>query len=447
MTKSIHSKMPTEDKHLLASVGDRIRQIRLSRGLTQEQLGQGDFSKSYLSAVELGKIEPSVRSLRVLAERLEVPLAYLLGSSQTEMLNQEGALTIARARLALELKTYSGSQKALKLLQNLELNDFVAEQRREAKYLLACSCAALERYDEAIERFLEVKMLWQETGFKEWLARIDLHVGEIYLERKLYDEARKYLHSALEIVRKGEVWDYFLSLRIINVLTHYYQAVEDNTKLPELLNDMESLVEAVSPNSNLIQMFDHLATEYATKGDFVQARTVIERAIAITGSMNFSRDFINSFWLFGEAAIAQQETEKAIAYFNTGLKLTNWNLPDPQVVRTYNQIARLYLAQGNIALAKTALQHSKTVSKLLSPQMSDYSVVIGQLYMVEAQIAEQEGKVEETEQLFLSAEKLLHNGGKRAGLDKVYFEYGNILIQRGLTREGYEYLRKAVELK
>jgi transcriptional regulator with XRE-family HTH domain len=63
----------------LATIGDRLRQARLRAGLTQGELGQGRFSKSYLSAVERGRIKPSLAALAELAETLQVSIAYLLG--------------------------------------------------------------------------------------------------------------------------------------------------------------------------------------------------------------------------------------------------------------------------------------------------------------------------------------------------------------------------------
>ncbi len=47
------------------ALGQRIRAARLERGLTQDQLAAGRFSKAYMSAVELGRIRPSVARLPI----------------------------------------------------------------------------------------------------------------------------------------------------------------------------------------------------------------------------------------------------------------------------------------------------------------------------------------------------------------------------------------------
>jgi transcriptional regulator with XRE-family HTH domain len=61
------------------TLGDRLRMARYAANLTQEELASGNFSKSYISAVERGKMTPSIPALRFLAARLDVSLAYLLG--------------------------------------------------------------------------------------------------------------------------------------------------------------------------------------------------------------------------------------------------------------------------------------------------------------------------------------------------------------------------------
>ncbi len=73
-------------------IAERVRQARLAARLTQEELGGTIFSRSYLSAVERGKMLPSIPALAVLAKRLGVPMAFLLGESEFDL------STLARLR-------------------------------------------------------------------------------------------------------------------------------------------------------------------------------------------------------------------------------------------------------------------------------------------------------------------------------------------------------------
>jgi len=64
-----------------ARVGTNIREVRTKLGLTQAQLAAPEFSISYISAIERGKIRPSLKALSILAKRLDVPLTFLLEGS------------------------------------------------------------------------------------------------------------------------------------------------------------------------------------------------------------------------------------------------------------------------------------------------------------------------------------------------------------------------------
>ncbi len=66
-------------------MGDRLRQIRLMRNMTQGELAHGQYSVSYVSALERGRIRPSLNALERLADRLQVPVVDVLGDADLGM--------------------------------------------------------------------------------------------------------------------------------------------------------------------------------------------------------------------------------------------------------------------------------------------------------------------------------------------------------------------------
>ena len=81
----------------LATLGERVRRARVASGLSQAQLGAPHFTRAYVSAIELGKIRPAVRSLGFLAAKLGRPAGYFLGDDEATLREREHAL-IAKAR-------------------------------------------------------------------------------------------------------------------------------------------------------------------------------------------------------------------------------------------------------------------------------------------------------------------------------------------------------------
>src|SRR6266571_2810014 len=58
-------------------LGERLRQLRVSAGLTQTELAGDRFSKEYVSQIERGKTRPTKGTIEWLAERLGVDSSFL----------------------------------------------------------------------------------------------------------------------------------------------------------------------------------------------------------------------------------------------------------------------------------------------------------------------------------------------------------------------------------
>ncbi len=65
------------DEHAAQTVGERVRSLRQSAGLSQEALAAGRFSKEYVSQIERGKTRPTPETLEWLADRLATDREFL----------------------------------------------------------------------------------------------------------------------------------------------------------------------------------------------------------------------------------------------------------------------------------------------------------------------------------------------------------------------------------
>jgi len=99
------------------TLGQRIRRIRQDRGMSLAKVVRDDFSRAFLNQVEMGKTRPSIRLLRVIAERLGTEVEYLLEGHEAgvdrELAVEKGRVLLLqgeprRALLALKpaLDTY-----------------------------------------------------------------------------------------------------------------------------------------------------------------------------------------------------------------------------------------------------------------------------------------------------------------------------------------------------
>src|SRR6476620_11589999 len=79
-------------------LGERLRQLRVSAGLTQSELAGDRFSKEYVSQIERGKTQPTRETVKWLAGRLGVDASFLAtGVSSDERARAEAILSRAEA--------------------------------------------------------------------------------------------------------------------------------------------------------------------------------------------------------------------------------------------------------------------------------------------------------------------------------------------------------------
>lgn len=137
-------------------VGATIRELRKKLGLTQEQLAGHELTKSYVSQVELGRINPSQKALQIIAKRLGKPVGYFVE-------NRDDLRTIAFLLKAAQALWSSG------------------------------------RLEEGMLGLTEALTLAERTGREDWMARIKAAMGQLEILRERYDRARRYLEESLAL--------------------------------------------------------------------------------------------------------------------------------------------------------------------------------------------------------------------------------------------------------
>lgn len=66
------------------SIGENIKRLRKDRGLTQKELAEkSSLSRSYLADLERDRYNPSLESLQLISDSLEVNVSVLLGESDS----------------------------------------------------------------------------------------------------------------------------------------------------------------------------------------------------------------------------------------------------------------------------------------------------------------------------------------------------------------------------
>ncbi len=197
-------------------VGELIRQTRRQRNLTQTELGGDRYSKSYISAVERGKIMPSGEALKFFAEQLDQQGDFFTAlSRQAESMRQlavlSGSGTLNSVDQALQDEELSFLDM---VLEGADLHDFEARQelktlspemvatlshQKQTRYYMLAGMIAQKRQEypaawRAFERALALAPAKYQSAILDEL-------GYTYYLMHAYHIALSYHLRALDLLR------------------------------------------------------------------------------------------------------------------------------------------------------------------------------------------------------------------------------------------------------
>ena len=193
----------------LTTLGQRIREIRMGKGLTQIDLSKDICTPSMISQIESDRARPSYKVLVSIADKLNVPLEKLLSDVD---LNLEYVSNYKMSRAMVAAKEYASAIPLLiKLLETprgqLSTSDIMHD--------LAECYIHTQQYDKAKELLEQLKEIALFRNDYQLHALLQQNYGLIEFHLKNYQLAVFHWQKALEEVEKMEQEDVFLKASIL----------------------------------------------------------------------------------------------------------------------------------------------------------------------------------------------------------------------------------------
>ncbi|MBR0236424.1 MAG: helix-turn-helix transcriptional regulator [Clostridia bacterium] len=130
------------------SIGEKIKTLRKEKGFTQSSLSDGIITRNMLSLIESGSARPSYKAARALAERLGVPVEYLMSDSDSPVIysNADG---LSELRTMFKAGRFEECVKAGAALSGDEASLIIMR----ASYSLGLDALKERRIAQALEYF------------------------------------------------------------------------------------------------------------------------------------------------------------------------------------------------------------------------------------------------------------------------------------------------------
>ncbi|ASS76700.1 hypothetical protein CIG75_18135 [Tumebacillus algifaecis] len=415
-----------------ATLGQKIRELRIRKGLTQSDLSAGLVTPSMISQIESDKANPSHNLLAAIAEKLDTPIEYFLTDTETQM-EKVSVYKIAKALMAT--REY---EQAVKMLVDLEENPSPHVSSIDVAYDLAVCYLNTGRLNDATDRF--------ESVLDSAVARNDNSIqllvlnklGELSYLEKNYPIAIHYWKKAYEMIKKGQLAELYLQANIIkNLGTVYYKLGEYNEALT-FYQESNGLLTGSNHFKQIGDIYLDLSFTYREMGEFEKAAEYSQSALSIFQSLNNMKMTIDVKAKYGIVKGETGNIEEAISIMTQCMRDYADIGCEIEVGQLHSDLARILIQDNRVEQAN---EHCASALKFFPEENLDRAHV----YRMSGQIASASNQAEEAAEFLRKAVAIYQEYQAFGELVKAYSILGDIYKAKGDFKEAMECLEKMNE--
>ena len=429
----IRRPAPVSDS--LQQIGDRIRKARLDSGLSQAQLGAPHFTRAYVSAIELGKVRPAMKSLEFLADKLGKPASYFLEDADAERRRGEHAAVVARSNQLISEGKPAEATEALEAVLRLTLPP---AERASLQRSLGRAYTQDRRASEAVAVLNEALRFFRSVNDPSQIARTRSQLGAAMLELRTYVEAQQELESALAFMSESEVRDPLLKVHTLYNLGVSFYMRGDYKAAAQQFDRAEREGADVGDLRWQAGLFAGMGMSYSMLQDFEAAVNYLRKSEALFEAINNRTRAVESRLRAAMSLRALGQRAKADDLLTSALAEATSCGAEKLAVEIASVQAGYWADDGRveegIEVATKAVADADRIGDLLLRAITRVQLAKASKY--------HDPKRAEIVLRELAAEARASDGLPYA---EVYAQLSDLLSQNGLAEEALKYSRKAYE--
>lgn len=439
-------------KAVAARVGTNIREVRTKLGLTQAQLAAPEFSISYISAIERGKIRPSLKALSILAKRLDVPLTFLLegspaGAAEARAVGYSPADSGPDQRIDVDLLQASvlvqqrAFQQAAELLAPIQPERITTDQVYRLYLLRGQIHLGQNEYQEAVVALRAAVTQGEGLNDIEYIERARNLLGKAYFLLYNYTLAMENHLRCNNAIENGHINDPVFSLDVYSNLANDYFRLGDLEKAVTFYNRALATLEEVTRDSkSYAQKYMEISQRYKSVGKLTIARDYAMKSLAIYEMRDEQRLIGLTHQRLGKALEKQNDLDGAEKEYRQAITIERELDDDIAASLCYTSLAELLLKRGQVKQAESEAQEALNYARASNDAQTQ-----GQALIALAQIRHNAGDFAAADELFTQALQLLDASNAHEIAAAAYSRYGKLLEDRGDITGSLSAIKKALE--
>jgi tetratricopeptide (TPR) repeat protein len=414
------------------SVGDRLREARLARGLTQEQLAKGLATKGFISQIERNRTNPSLPKLRMMAERLGLPLGHFTDDKSPH------ELTYLRKSAELAVKAQE-PERALNLVNEGLALPATANERAELLRIQGLAFEALSRLNDALAS-LQTAAATAPPDDPELGAAIYADIGYVQQQQEQFNAATEANLRALAWLDASTHADPALRARVLTNLGRSCYSLGQLEKADEHLQ--RALDAAIDAESRLRIANAHMALGISARavGDLARAVEHCNRALDLHSRIGEHRAANRVLNNLGDVHYAAGRKREATALQQRCLERARELRDDFEIGVAAGALARYDLDDNRV---DDALAHARQ-ARQASERSGDH-LHLALAAALEGAAVERQGNASIADRHFAFALRLLKERNAAGKLAEVCAMYADVLRSRGEDDRAFSFMRMAAE--
>jgi HTH-type transcriptional regulator, quorum sensing regulator NprR len=414
------------------SIGSKLKEARVARGLTQQQLAEGVASKGFVSLVERDLLNPSLPKLRLLADRLGRPLAYFV----QDVPDQDVDYLRKTAELAIRAHE---PDRALKVIKETAGLPMTANERADLERLRGMALLALGKRAKALASLYAAAELAPPDD-PELNASIFTELGAALGSGERFTASLETNLRALQWLDRAKHGDPDVRARLLTNLANDSSRLGDTPGAIEYLQ--RALAVATDAESLLRLANAHMAMGITSRaaGNLAQAINHCDRAISLhrrIGQPKVANQILHNL---GDVYFAAGDLIQARRYQTDCLERAQQFNDTEAVAAATTELARYALREGRIDEVVSLARAGQAAAIRAEDHLYQATALA-----LEGCALEKQGHARTADRLFRQAFRLLLERQAVAKMAELAAMYSELLGERGRHEAALEFMRMAYD--
>lgn len=422
----------------ILSLGEKIKRIRKDFNMTLKDLAGDRITPGQISLVESGKSNPSMDLLEYLADKLKVPVDYLMESEESQA--EKICIFYGNISEACIL-----DKELLQAEEFIEKSLYYAEkynlEYRKAKNLFFRGLVKIEKGEIGLAQqyFLSANSIFIKGGNHKDIVNTLIQLGIITLQLKAFNSSSGYFQQAEKVLIDNDIWDDFLIGEVYYYIALTYLKLEETDKAINYSFLAKQKFELVNNKKRYAESLLLLAKEYIVNGDLNKAIKYSDKTLVLFRDMKdleYVSQIENSL---GKLFYDFENMEESFIHLNIAKDIRTRN-KDRRLIETLISICENHIKLKDIEKSKVMLNEIlEQVENGEKNELLDY-------YLLKYRVDTLEDNYLEAEITLIAALNFAKTIGSLKAAAEISIMLGKFYLDEGKEKESAQYLYEGVEL-